>query len=481
MGGVGCLIGIVLYAFFSRRDTRKERIANGLLVADDRWGCIWLIFGIPTIIFVTLVLTGDVTPAPFHWSYPILAIILFPDRVNRIVCIPAGWARPAYHLTALANFVWNLNPRAGAVSNALLACARRPGAAIPDWLPRRTLNGQGILVSTDLLASALRRDLEGDTERARILMESVLRFPYKARGRRDQAIASRWLLLDAARTGRWERMAILRPWTRMSRLGFFFRAVADGLLDRPVSAGRLRLTWLLAPRPWATWPLLRRALKVLREGPEPDPADASAAPDLQESSPLPTPSEPELPEEAVRLTTDGRGHAAAEAWGDYLDGARFESWLRRRCEEEKVDPERLRREVNRSVSETLDGLGVSLGSARPESWDEDRGVLLTRLEEAAELLEARSERGEAFEPMDEVEAWCSLRRLFDDAAGAGVPLVLAYRQVEEPLWNWAVWLFNKNRQRAFGQSIFAWLHDYAMAVGDEETAEQMRANLKHEV
>ena len=486
-------MGIAIGLAIRHRNEKLEAREQKLVVANHWFALIWFFIGLPTLVVAPLVVVGE---APiFHWTYPVAIVVLFPNVFVRLLTLPLGAVRSTYRLSLLANFTWTLRPRTGALCAALLARFRRPepfgSLPVDSWLTDRTKPPQGILVSTDLLADALTSCLRGDLQRCRILMETILRYPTKACGRQDGRLAREWLLLDAAAHGHWHRVGLIHgPWARWTRLGAFLNQVSLGLALRaaesPVEARSsyfrrsiLVLSWSTAPRPWATRPLMLRAWRSVR----PDQA-SEADPTLEASS-----EEGFAPAIREALTRSALGtdpSAAALAWQEALGSLDFEPWLSRRAEVLSIDVGQAEQAIHESVAaaweEMSTSTGVALNPALAGGWLGSRHTqLLNSLEEAAEVLEALSENPDEVEPIRHLEAWLALRRRFDEALQSGVDLGLAVYQVHDAIWNWSAELFNTQGQKSLAHSLFAWLHDYALALGDQETAEQMRDNLKLDV
>ncbi len=486
----GCLLGIALGLLLRYRNRRREAREQRLVAPSQWFTAVWFFVGLPALVVVSLIAAGE-APA-FHWTYPLAALVLFPNLWIRLLVQPFGAIRWIYRFSLLANFTWTLRPKTGALCAALLARMKHtePFGSLPidRWLVDRSKPPQGILLSTDLLADALLSDLRGDRRRTRFLMETILRFPSKACGRKDAQLAHEWLLLQAAEKGHWYRIPLIHRGARWTRLGAFLRQISLALTDDgdPQSAEHpswkrrarrlmLGLTWILAPRPWATRPLLLRAQQH-----------------LEPSTELLTEAEASVESPAHEPTLEAMAHtvratdptATASAWRKVMSSTDFAAWVESRCEALGIDPGAATQAIYESVADSWQELsettGLALDPEVAQGWLHDQQAhRLSSLEESAEALNQLGEDDEEIlEPIHHLEAWLAFCRRFDEALQAGAALSLTFYQVRVAVWNGSAELYNTQGQKALAHSMFAWLHDHAVAIGDSHTAEQMRAHMK---
>ena len=188
-----------------------------------------------------------------------------------------------------------------------------------------------------------------------------------------------------------------------------------------------------------------------------------------------------------RLCSTQRGRptpkATALAWQKALSSTDFETWLEARSAELGIDSGAAVQSIYESVAaswqEVSESTGVPLDPELAQGWLHDQQAhCLNSLEESADALNRLGESEEILEPGHHLEAWLAFCRRFDEALKAGAGLGLAFYQVRVAVWNGSAELFNTQGQKALAHSIFGWLHDHAVAIDDQHTAEQMRAHMK---
>jgi hypothetical protein len=193
-------------------------------------------------------------------------LIWTPTIVLRWVVVPLRMPRIAYWMVRLC---WPLGlvreTQAGGIMYGALALARKGGSdeAI-RWLAHRLhdvprMRGAGV-VAAGLLAA-----LKKENELARNLLSIADTMERRLIPRSARVIARNWLVVDAARAGKWQRVIRLgRGRSIKLRWSYSMARIGERLTGDPRAWRDWRLwpCFLWAPRRRATYPLFRRALAV---------------------------------------------------------------------------------------------------------------------------------------------------------------------------------------------------------------------------
>ncbi|MEM9553586.1 MAG: hypothetical protein AAGC60_04955 [Acidobacteriota bacterium] len=485
----GLILGVIYYLVATRRDRRRE----GYVVPSRIYRWVWLLVGGVSIYLLDAIDAGE---APrVHSAYLLGVVLLWPDLLFRLVLRPLGWTRASFALSLLANRTWRLAPETGAVCAALLARLRKADRdrprAVDGWLQRRRRPrpGRGPLVSTHVLAEALRAELRRDRILVRLLMATLLAMPRKARQRAASQRAQEWLLLDAAERGAWDELWSVRALSREHlQFGTFLLVVGEALGDpdepRDADAARRlrrRLVgrWLVCGHWWSTRRLLRRAWRAAGEtlprGARLEPSQEAAATATETTDPSPL-------DRARGLVVSGApvGETVG-AWFEALDSDELAAWLGARCDALELDIsdslERVRASLAAAVSEIAAETNTSVPPGFAESLMESQHETVSRrLDECLELIRRRSAVEPGDDPYEDLDAWCHLLRAFGEAQRLGIPNSVLYYQVLGPVWVWAVRLHDGRRERPLAQAVFTWLYRWAEEVGDEENVRLLWEN-----
>jgi hypothetical protein len=482
-----------LIADHGRRKTAGAHSADGNPAGlIGTWGLVVLFVIVPAGL-----MTVAIVPLALPLVAVLLTIVAAPWLVARLVLVPLGLPRLAYFLARTSDVTFHLDPQGGAAAAAAWAlCMQRKldeGAA--EWLSDKLveqapLRGAGVLAGGLLLAA------RGDRDGARTLIGAVLDVDERACPPAAKRIARGWLAADGAERGEWMRVAALGPTLAQGgRLAWLLSAIAQSLRLEPMSPGKLGLwlRWAIAPHRRATLPMVERALSALDGAfiePEEDPPIAPAAAADGDAigtalslhaSVLTRPSEALRPEDV---------RAAGQAWDDALGGRATERILLERAL--VVGASDARAVLARMRATIEDDLArVVLASDMPLKELDDRGEvtsrvrarlrdrLLTEIEEASEAIKRRHDERRALPAADEWREWGNLRALYERGVhSAGEDLQrLAFVKVYPDASNYAVWLYNDQKQRPLANAIFRWLLAEATLLDDSRAMSLMSKNV----
>ncbi len=450
---------------------------------------------------------------------PICAAVVAPWSCARHILIPLGLSRSAQRLTALSGWTF---PQAHRKSGTLVAGA---WALLHQNVPNRNqidrlerLRDQSPeLTAVHILATGLIAAARGDLASARVLLESIEEVGPNTTPRAARALASEWLLAEAASSGDWGRVCELAHRARKNKYGpiytgtraaWLLMAVATRLcppdhagapapMPTPMPTPWLWALWLLAPARMQLWPLVRRAA-----GTRPRPAPAVRRARLQLGTSLRSDlyrdalhTHVHLIERASRDTSADALRSLASVWDTALDNPETAEALKTRAATLGAH----------SADNALAGLRASIAADVAEmvcncewpisSWSHEslllgqaehlvRERLISEIEVACEALEQTIERrrseaqNEHLPAIDEWQAWLALRTMVNRAKRIGGDELrrLMFPQMHRVACNYAVWLWNKRRQRVIANAMFRWLLDEALAVGDAQAIELERRN-----
>jgi hypothetical protein len=464
---VGALVGVA-YAL-----SRVQKKGGPPPVRDLRYLalCWWLA---APLLFV---FPGSFTGAwwePAVWRATIV-VLSFPWWFTQNFLSALPFPHAAAALTFFSFLLWDqdrLGGRATARALTLLRMHRREESGERSLAERlrglRPLRGGGVLAMGLLCAR------KGDLQGARSLIATVPGMAPKAAPHVARALANEWLAADAAERGDWNAVMEFgsrEPRTRLSRFLDTFAIVITA--GDPDLKQRLFIRWLVAPRRWHTWPMLKRAW----EARTPAPSAAEAVPDgdpLQRAITLharAVSSEEVGPREVQAL-----GAAWDAALADPATSARL---LSRAADLHVPDPGDLRGRLERTAVEDIG----SIASASRIDWVEIgdscdvlrqagsrvRDEALGAIEADAERLGARVKAKRELPVPDEYREYADLRAAYERAVKLGGMDVrrTLFAHVQHPICNLAVWLFNERKQKPLANGMFRWLLAEAEAVHDE--------------
>jgi hypothetical protein len=435
----------------------------------------------------------------WYLALAMIAVLVVPvvaPPLIRVVLVPAGWHRLAFHAArvsrpgtdpvayALCAAAWaSRSPSAGAWVEA-----RRDARGRPHELDARGQPlGDAEIATTALLAAG-----RGDAATARELLRSLAMIVENHPAVRE--LAGEWLACDAAERGAWDEVtgAATRGWSA-TPLGFLLEGIAARHTGAPgaPSARELWGRWLLAPRRRATHPLVLAALAAAsapapRESPG-DVADPAPGESAASGSPLPSAAAAvaaHLAFDAAPVTAE-RLTAAVRAWDAALADPTTRAWLARRALELDAPAgavDRALHDVAGAVTDDLARraeaarLGAPPGPHGPVSGGLARILRHGRLDalEAAFSRWADRRHGDAPHPaIDEWREFVALWTAYNAAVAAGGLELrrLAFPHAFGKGSNMAAWLWNKRSEYAVSHAISKWLLDEALAVGDTEAIE----------
>jgi hypothetical protein len=477
MGGV--VVFIVIIALLAARRRGNRAIWVDRLVGLTFLRLLLLIF-IPTF----LLPGGSVGVVLFVL---VAVVLFFPSLALKYIVVPLGWPRFAYWA---ARCSWPMpvlrEYGAGAAVYGALALARRsPAPQSIDWLADKIEQSQ-MQRGAALVAAGLLAALRGDRRQARslLLIADTLHRRFISNGVR--VIARDWLVADAARIGDWPEVIRLgrRGYDDSRRWSYAVARIGERLSSDPgaAAAWRLWLCWVMAPRRWATWPLLRRALQVPRVT---KPAEVV---------PLVAATLPEALAHLARVlgnpfTCDGASLAAATSavdaalddpatlaladqrlrgLGTNADAAAVIPGLRTRLVDSLVplieQNPRLARAENR-------------GSILDQAVERVRLRLFRDLEAQCKDYDARRHQQSYTKPLVEWETWALLRNAADRLLQLAPDSENAlFRAMYVPVCNFAVHQHNSYRRLPLAHDMYAWLHRHAR--NDPEATRLLLGNMK---
>lgn len=409
------------------------------------------------------------------------AVFLFPWFLARRVAY-LGLAGPARILGRLALYTFSEDLKGGALLASALALAHRRthddklAARIVEDLDEvpPPIRGASIAALGLVAASA------GRAEEARDFFRSIGHFEKKITPRVARAIATEWLVADAARAGDWAevgRLAQARgPRSALVHFaGFAARRFEGG--SRAPGDLALKIAWLLTPRHAKTRVLLQRALASPRRRlqasmgrPRPEETPLARATSLHVSMLA-------LPREA--LSAPGLNELGA-AWDEALGSPSTARDLLARelalgADGKSDTIRRLAARASADLAWLIDRSRRPLGDLGENgiiraAATSVRDALLADLQAQAEPIHARGDERYAFETPEEWRAIARLREAHQEAfARLGEDgRRMAWEIVSPALSAIAVHLFNDLGEKSIANAVFAYLAQQAAAMGDAE-------------
>lgn len=420
-------------------------------------------------------------------------VLLFPWPITRLVFIPTGRWRAAWHMAQLSGWVWRGDVAGGQLVAGVWAVLRRrhPNPEAIAWLSARLAELEP-LGAPGVLGSALLSDALGDHAAARRLMRIVADFDDDHRPPLTRYLANEWLIADAASRGAWAEVELRgRSPHRRSRATRLLGDVAARLIGYPPvpSNVALLLRWLLTPGRLRTWALVRRALACPRAEvvPEVRRPSASVSPPLEAPALLAAHSDAiargKVP--TAMLMELGRG------WDRLLSDPQLRNQTARRALALRAgDPdlviERLGRQVEadlfalaRAGAVPLSVLENEASAALRRVARELRHEMLDELAIMCEGLDARVRARRSLPALDELREFLSIRDHYEQVCELGGPdlVRIAFSQIHDPLCALSVWLWDERGETGIANAMFRWLGHEAVMAGDEEAAELQRRNV----
>jgi hypothetical protein len=465
-------------------------------LAPQQWARgLWSVVLSLILSFVAALFTLSVLRGHVGNLVPLAAVLvlLFPWPITRLLFIPTGRWRAAWHMAQLSGWVWRGDVAGGQLVAGAWALLRRrrPNPEAIAWLSAR-LGELETLGAPGVLGSALLADTLGDHASARRLMLVVADFDDDHRPPLTRYLANEWLIADAAARGAWAEVELRgRSLHRRSRATRLLGDLAARLIGYPPvpSNAVLLLRWMLAPGRLRTWALVRRALaqpiaEIVPETRRPTPST---------SVPLEAPALLAAHSDAIargkvstaKLMELGRG------WDRLLSDPQLRSQTARRALALRAgDPdlviERLGRQVEadlfalaRAGAVPLSVLENDASSALRRVARELRHDLLDELAIACEGLDARVRARRSLPTLDELREFLSIRHQYEQVCELGGPELvrIAFSQIHDPLCALAVWLWDERGETGIANAMFRWLGHEAVMAGDEEAAELQRRNV----
>jgi len=425
----------------------------------------------------------------------------------RRIAIPRGWPRMAYHLTKFSANRWREDLPGGAVLAAAWAVYARPkhDPTAATWVENK-LHALPQLAGAGVVAQGLLSASRGDTQQAKMLMQSVATLVDDDTPEAAVVIAGDWLFAYACALGEWNEVLRLgNSKMPLSPQTKFLMAVGQRLQARPsppditLKARWLRAGKLLHTRFWLDQALARhRVLYERRDKARQDPSTDDPAPTgthLQQALAL-----------HARVLAEGpvylRLHPhkleqLLDAWEAVFAGNNLVKHLQRRVLslEAAVTPTlavaRYRQQVCEQVAGFADAAElpltqVDLGETPSIHADAARVLrnrLLVTVEQMCDSLHNRVRSGRNKLAIDEWREWMQLRKASERAStlgGMDARRVL-FPQIHSACCAHGVWLWNERKEYALAMPVFRWLLQEAEAVGDEAAIELQRKNaeVKH--
>lgn len=411
----------------------------------------------------------------------LLVVPVIASALIRLVLVPAGFHRLAYHAALYSR----PGPDPIAYALCVAAWASRDGAAVA-WVEarrdaRRPL-GDGEIAATALLAAG-----RGDPATARDLLRSLTMIVEDHPAVRE--LGGEWLACDAAERGAW--LELLEPasagWPA-TPLTFLLEGIAARHVGAAGAPSRRELwgRWLIAPRRRATRGLVIEALAASGPPARPparQPSDA-AEPAPADPTALPCAVAAHLAFDTGPVTAAGLAFAV-RAWDAALGDAGTRTWLARRALELDAPAGAVERAIHEVAGAVTDDLARIAEAARlgapPGAHGPVGGGLARRLRHGRlDALEAAfsrwAERRHDRTPHPSIDEWRAFIALWAAYSAAvtagGIELRrLAFPHAFSKGSNMAAWLWNKREEYALSHAISAWLLAEALAVGDAEAIE----------
>lgn len=394
-------------------------------------------------------------------------LLLTPNLWLSHVCVRLGWVRMSYWGGRLGLPTGFDDPlRVVGCYYAARALLRRPDPAARTWIETE-LSRTKHLGGAGVVALGLCAWLRGDAPRGTQLLELADEMPRVFVGRHARRVARDLLVADAAARGDWEAV-IERGTARWPlRWSYCVARAAQRITGAPGAPHRATLLalFVLAPRRWTTWPLIRRALSI-------DPTDAALPP---------TPPSPTLPVALGRLWSVSSSPV--------IDGIE----LRRavvdvqatleRDEDSAVTLERFEAELVERICGLLETRPVRDIEHDPEgdgildrALDQFSARRFAELEARAKDYADRTTPERSLDPATEWLAWAEFRRLGDELCQLDPSLdETLFDAIFIPVCNFAVQEQNDLKRRAFAWSVYAWLNRHAT---DPENQTLLTSNVR---
>jgi hypothetical protein len=435
-------------------------------------------------------------------------LLIFPFVTTRYLLVPLGLGRAAYYLMRLPTLTFRTDGFGGALLMAAWAFSRKtrirpversdgeaPRSRDVVWLEARIAKAKpfrGASLGASALALALRGDLEG----ARGTFESMDQMSSAIMPSFALAIAREWRIADALTRG--DLKAIVRIGRLLgtkSRLTWLFTYVARHLTGAEKAfKPSAYCVWLGAPRRRHTYRFVRDSLSRPFGAYTPEHAHPKAEVWIE---PTASPIEQALKFQSALISRDRarlQGHDIAHLgslWERALGGSDFELAMGRRALdlgasrwEESLGA--MRRSIEQDLASLIRSTDIPLGAIKATEGSladraarRARNEMLTDIELAVTALSRRVEETRALPGCDEWREWLGLKQLADEANQRGGPDLrrLVFSTVHAPVCSWGVWLFNKRKEKAVANAIFAWLFEEAKAVDNRQAIDVQQRNV----
>lgn len=411
----------------------------------DPWnGTVWLpSAGLVLAALISFSRFGSVVGVGF---LGLALLVVEPWFVARRVAIPLGRVRAAYWLTRASTMWFRRTRRGAAVFAAGWASVRAPErnedaeAFVLDRVRRDEVTA-GHLAALGLLAAS-----RGDRADARLFLRAALDL-FEAAPLAVVAVASEWLMAEAATRGAWDEVA-----------EYDSRSVGADLVAAVPGARRGSGESFAAPllftggRRMASW---RTAASVLPDHQAPPVASSATA--LQRA--LVLHRDAWLRPAEVLAAARGWEAALAEV-GPQGAGLR-----------EQVVPEL----VHLATVARVPAAALRFG---PGSVGEE--VARQRIDAAFDALGSATRALAQIRPLEldeRVRELLVARELYREVVAAGGSRRVAFAGVQVAVINQAVHLYNVERQGFVARALFGWLRSEADAVGDVDTRALLDQNL----
>ena len=511
----GAIVAALAAARASQRESATPVAPESALVI-----VIWMVLG-PLWLVESIMLLDALVKAEWLLAaqrfglWAAMSIVLFPWPIARLWLIPRGHARLAGRLTRLSFWVWRRDVPGGSLVAASWALARAAqrgetlSAETIAWIEKR-LTARSIhshrwtLSSAGIVAAGLLAEARGDRAQARRLITSAGEQAAPTWPTAAMRFAWEWLCAEAMTRGAWREVELLaRTAPVESRTLRFVGSVAARLTGvAPVPNDLvLQWQWFAAPNRVGTYALLRRAVAAPRKTidtggrneKEKEDEDERPAPTLPDGPPMLAAMALHahtLTREPKRITRSELG-TLARAWDAALADPQLDRTIEERGEAlgshaSARNSVALADAVRDDLLALIRAAGLELGSLGDDSEILGRasrqlhGELLDALEVTIGALEGRVEGKRELPPIDEWQAFLSLREQYAEAVAVGGLALrrLAFTSVHAPVCALAVWLWNNRGERAIGNAMFSWLLAEAIIVDDAEAIRLQERNVR---
>jgi hypothetical protein len=419
-------------------------------------------------------------------------VLLFPWTITRVLLIPLGRWRAAWHFAQLSGWIWRGDVPGGQLVAGAWALLRQraPDPRGIAWLSARRDELEP-LGAPGVLGSALLADALGDRSAARRMIRLVADFDDDQRPPLTRYLANEWLTADAADRGAWAEVELRgRAPHRRSRTTRLLGDIAARLIGYPPvpSDTGLVLRWLWCDARLRTLPLLRRALRVARAEVVPEVRRRA----LEREPAFDAPSLLLAHGEAVAAgrVSPARLSELGHAWDRLLGAPDLrDQTVRRALALRAGDPEQVLAHLGRQVDADLCALALAArvplptleleGVALRRVARELRHLLLDELAGVSEALDARVRARRPLPPLDELREFMAVREQYEQVCelGGGELTRVAFAHIHDPLCNVAVWLWDERGEIGIAHAMFRWLGNEAVLAGDEQAAELQRRNV----